>query len=232
MKNTGILWVLCFTIIAATSCTVTKQIEVDSDTNTGSTTIGDAVQETLNGRVDEDQSVENLDGLSRLEAMNVSEIVENISDTIQSDNNFRTCLQSNIDMCIDESFIMKWEMPNCSDYVMKKNRKSCEIHKVMIKAKDAWDISICSRLQDNKASCEFEVIVQNGKKDFNTAICERLEWDYKISCNNEIVRLEAMEKKDIKICDKMIAINSNDAEENYEASFCREEVGFLISEQK
>ena len=67
-----------------------------------------------------------------------------------------------------------------------------------------------------------------GLTDYNTEVCDNLTQAYKNSCNNQIVLAESLDKKDVKICDKLIVEND---ERDYEKEFCIQEIAYIIEEE-
>jgi hypothetical protein len=86
-------------------------------------------------------------------------------------------------------------------------------------------MSLCKTLTTNVENCSYEVAVSMWLESYDTSVCDAIPDTYKVLCHNQIVYAQARETLDASICETVIPYDETD---NFEKSFCEEEIKFLI----
>jgi hypothetical protein len=110
---------------------------------------------------------------------NYETTLETASSKIKASDEFRSCMDMNVNMCIQ----------NAGMQLAQKN-KSAEFCKELTSP-------------DQQESCTFAVTMMNAQEKKDASLCDTLSDSYKRQCRMSMVRSEATEKKDIKICDQL-----------------------------
>jgi len=162
------------------------------------------------------------------DVMSFDEISSKIWNPFKNNDQFLSCAASSLDSCINEVTYWNGETPSCDVFLLEQNRTACEENILIMQAKESKDISVCEGLELNAENCKYEVAVSIGLEDFDLSACEAVSDEYTILCNNEIVMAEAKSTLDVSACDKILSYD----EEEFEVSFCQEEVTFRIEENE
>jgi hypothetical protein len=105
--------------------------------------------------------------------------LETASSKIKWSDEFRSCMDMNVNMCIQ----------NAGMQLAQKN-KSAEFCKELTSP-------------EQQESCTFAVTMMNAQEKKDTSLCDTLSDTYKKQCTMSMIRSEATEKKDIVICDQI-----------------------------
>jgi NAD dependent epimerase/dehydratase family enzyme len=115
---------------------------------------------------------------------NYEETLESASSKIKSSEEFRSCMDMNVNMCIQ----------NAGMQLAQKN-KSAEFCKELTST-------------EQQESCTFAVTMMNAQEKKDKSLCDVLSDTYKKQCTMSMIRGEATESKDIKICEQIPQSNS------------------------
>jgi hypothetical protein len=115
---------------------------------------------------------------------NYETALETASSKIKSSDEFRSCMDMNVNMCIQNAGMQ-----------LAQKSKSAEFCKELTSV-------------DQQESCTFAVTMMNAQEKKDKSLCDTLSDTYKKQCTMSMVRSEATEKKDIKICEQLPQGNS------------------------
>jgi hypothetical protein len=107
------------------------------------------------------------------------ETLSSTSEKIKSSEEFGTCMQQNVNMCIQSAGMQ-----------LAQKSKSVEF---------------CKELPtpELQSSCKYGIIMMNATEKWDVTLCSELDGVYKIQCASQIYRSQAMSTKDVSICTKI-----------------------------
>jgi hypothetical protein len=107
------------------------------------------------------------------------ETLSSTSEKIKSSEEFGTCMQQNVNMCIQTAGMQ-----------LAQKSKSVEF---------------CKELPtpELQSSCKYGIIMMNATEKWDVALCNELDGVYKTQCASQIYRSQAMSTKDTSLCAKI-----------------------------
>lgn len=102
-----------------------------------------------------------------------------VSGKIKSSEEFKNCMDMNVPMCIQTAGMQ-----------LAQKERSTEV---------------CNELPtaDQKSSCIYAITIIAAQEKNDASLCNTLTWDYAAQCTINVVKSEAVAKKDPKICEKI-----------------------------
>ena len=164
---------------------------------------------------------------------NPMEFVTQVPTRFTSDENFLSCTQQSIDMCMQEiSFWFDAENSvTCDEFLHQESRDSCRFTEVTIQARDTQNAELCSTLHENFIQrCEFEVLFTMAVNTNDITLCQDLDEVESIDCNNRVVLANATTSLDVTVCDWIM--KQEWEEDSFEQLACIEEVNYLLELQQ
>lgn len=110
---------------------------------------------------------------------NYEETLETASSKIKWSEEFRSCMDMNVNMCIQNAGMQ-----------LAQKSKSAEFCKELTSP-------------EQQESCIFAVTMVNAQEKKDKSLCDTLSDTYKRQCMMSMIRSEASEKKDITLCDQI-----------------------------
>lgn len=146
-------------------------------------------------------------------------IIDNISNEIKNDSSFKTCMTNNTNYCLNQ-YINNSAVEN-SDYKLCEKLSdpnialSCKEIVILNLSGKNNDIKICEELWDKKSYCISQILTKKALETLDIKICDDIEdekasntwtisnWNYEITCKNNVAMQLATSKKDKSYCSKI-----------------------------